>query len=62
MSSVRIGIQPSEVELVTSDANVTFGYGYADPLRECPECDVCYRGLHPVSDCKYGTVERIMEK
>jgi len=31
-----------------------------DP-RKCPECKSGYYGLHPVSDCKYGTAERIMD-
>ena len=33
--------------------------------RICPECDVLYGDsgwdIHPESDCKYGTAERVME-
>jgi hypothetical protein len=29
--------------------------------RKCHECEEFYVGIHPLNDCKHGTVERVME-
>jgi hypothetical protein len=35
--------------------------GESVTMRKCPECGIMYPGLHPMTECKHGVVERVHE-